>query len=83
MLISRPLKVSAAFVAAALDIGVDEFGLGREVVVEAHLRDPRPRGDRVDPGRRDPLAIEELSGGIQQAVFDGGSLGQGDSPFSR
>ncbi|MNT75470.1 hypothetical protein D3C72_2143680 [compost metagenome] len=56
------------FPVARLDIGVHQIGLGREVVVEAHLGDARMRGDCIDAGGTDPISIEQFGRGLQQAL---------------
>src|SRR4029077_11652404 len=53
---------------AVLEPGGDERVLRREMAIEAHLRDPRTRDDRIDADRANPLAVKHLRGGVEDAL---------------
>lgn len=65
-----PVQVQPLLV-PRVQVGEHQVRLGREVVVQAHLRDARFGGDRVDAGGRHTVRVETASGRVQQLLACG------------
>jgi hypothetical protein len=70
--LGHPRSIEAV---GALDVGGDQVVLGREQPVQRRGGHAGLGGDRVDPGRADPVPVEELVGDRQDVLagLGGGS----------